>query len=229
MTSNLAESMNNVFKGIRNEPITALVQSTFYKCVELFQRRGTQSTAVLQSGQEYTEACQKRIADAMLMANTHRVATFDRQKQTFKVKETMNHNEGRPMGDFLVNLLENWCDCGKFQALHLPCSHVIAACAHSRQAYQLYINDVYKAASVFSVYNNNFPGIQDQSYWSVYHGHTILPNPEMKRSKKGRTQSARITTEMDDFDNPRRCGLCRVPGHRADVCPNAAGPSRASR
>jgi hypothetical protein len=88
------------------------------------------------------------------------------------------------MGDFLVNLLENWCDCGKFQALHLPCSHVIAACAHSRQAYQMYINDVYKAASVFSVYDNNFPGIEDQSYWPVYHDHTILPNPEMKKERK---------------------------------------------
>jgi hypothetical protein len=201
--------MNNVFKGIRNEPITTLVQSTFYKCVELFQTRGTKSAAVLQSGQEYTEACQKRIADAMLMANTHRVATFDQQKQTFKVKETMNHNKGRPMGDFLVNLLENWSDCGKFQALHLPCSHVIAACAHSRQAYQMYINDVYKAASVFSVYDNNFPDIQDQSYWPVYHGHTIKPNPKMKRSKKGRPQSTCITTEMDDSDKPNRCGLCR--------------------
>ncbi|WJX77260.1 hypothetical protein P8452_60583 [Trifolium repens] len=62
--------------GIRNEPITTLVQSTL--SVELFQRRGAQSTAVLQSGQEYTEACQKRIAYAMLMTNTHRVSTFDR-------------------------------------------------------------------------------------------------------------------------------------------------------
>jgi hypothetical protein len=79
MTSNLAESMNSVFKGILNEPISTLVQSTFYKCVEQFQRRGTQSATVLQSGQEYIEACQKRIADAMLMANTHRVSTFDRQ------------------------------------------------------------------------------------------------------------------------------------------------------
>ena len=85
MTSNLAESMNNVFKGIRNEPITTLVQSTL--SVELFQRRGAQSTAVLQSGQEYTEACQKRIADAMLMANTHRVATFDLKNKLSRSKK----------------------------------------------------------------------------------------------------------------------------------------------
>ena len=114
MTSNLVESMNSVFKGIRKEPITSLVESTFYKCVDLFQRRATQSAAVLQSGQQFTEACQDRLTEEMEKANTHHVRTFDRQTQTFKVRETLNHNEGRPMGDFMVNLLEKWCDCGKF-------------------------------------------------------------------------------------------------------------------
>ncbi|PNX59609.1 receptor-like protein kinase HSL1, partial [Trifolium pratense] len=134
MTTNLAESMNNVFKGIRNEPITALVQSTFYKCVVLFQRRATESAAVLQSGQQYSEACQKRIEEAMHKANSHQVIAFDRLNQTFRVMETVNHNEGRPMGRFLLKLGESCCDCGEFQALHLPCSHVIAACSHAAQA-----------------------------------------------------------------------------------------------
>ncbi|KAK2380593.1 hypothetical protein QL285_068277 [Trifolium repens] len=53
MTSNLAEAMNSVFKDIRNQPITALVQATYYKCGELFGRRGEQSAAVVASGQGY--------------------------------------------------------------------------------------------------------------------------------------------------------------------------------
>jgi len=36
MTCNLAESMNNVFKGIRNLPKTALVKSTYYRPASLF-------------------------------------------------------------------------------------------------------------------------------------------------------------------------------------------------
>ncbi|MCI33739.1 receptor-like protein kinase HSL1, partial [Trifolium medium] len=102
------------------------------------------------------------------------------------------------MGRFLLKLGESWCDCGEFQALHLPCSHVIAACSHAAQAYQVHIHDVYKAASVFCVYNNTFPGIQDQSYWPQYYGRRLCPDPAMKRCKRGRPQSTRIRTEMDD-------------------------------
>ncbi|CAJ2648315.1 unnamed protein product [Trifolium pratense] len=222
MTTNLAESMNNVFKGIRNEPITALVQSTFYKCVVLFQRRATESAAVLQSGQQYSEACQKRIKEAMHKANSHQVIAFDRLNQTFRVMETVNHNEGRPMGRFLLKLGESCCDCGEFQALHLPCSHVIAACSHAAQAYQVHIHDVYKAASVFCVYNNTFPGIQDQSYWPQYYGRRLCPDPAMKRCKRGRPKSTRIRTEMDDeIETLNKCALCRVPGHDRRNCPNS--------
>jgi hypothetical protein len=132
MTSNLAEAMNSVFKDIRNQPITALVQATYYKCGELFARRGRQSTAVVASGQGYAEACQKRIVDALTKSNTHIITHFDRQDFTFLVKETEGPHEGRPMNHFKVNLLQKSCDCGKFRALHLPCSHVIAACSKAR-------------------------------------------------------------------------------------------------
>jgi hypothetical protein len=37
MTSNLAESMNSVFKGILNEPITTLVQSIFISALNSFK------------------------------------------------------------------------------------------------------------------------------------------------------------------------------------------------
>ncbi|KAK2397369.1 hypothetical protein QL285_058948 [Trifolium repens] len=66
MTSNLAESMNSVFKDIHNQPITALVQATYYKCGELFARRGRQSTAVLASGQGQKESVGVRAYDYSL-------------------------------------------------------------------------------------------------------------------------------------------------------------------
>ncbi|XP_058765804.1 uncharacterized protein LOC131639320 [Vicia villosa] len=39
MTTNLVESMNGVFKGIRHLPITALVEATYYRMASLFARR----------------------------------------------------------------------------------------------------------------------------------------------------------------------------------------------
>ncbi|XP_058756461.1 uncharacterized protein LOC131629695 [Vicia villosa] len=51
MTTNLVESMNGVFKGIRHLPITALVEATYYRMASLFARRGERWSAVLESGQ----------------------------------------------------------------------------------------------------------------------------------------------------------------------------------
>ncbi|MCI79996.1 receptor-like protein kinase HSL1, partial [Trifolium medium] len=65
MTSNLAEAMNSMFKDICGLPITALVQATYYKIAKLFAKRGKQLAAMLVSGQQYTEACQDRILDAV--------------------------------------------------------------------------------------------------------------------------------------------------------------------
>ena len=47
MTTNLVESMNSVIKGIRNLPVTALVQSTYFRMASLFAQRGERWDAVL--------------------------------------------------------------------------------------------------------------------------------------------------------------------------------------
>ncbi|KAK2418781.1 hypothetical protein QL285_040946 [Trifolium repens] len=226
MTTNLAESMNSVLKGTRNLPITALVKSTYFKLVDLFVQRGKQWNAILNSGQTYTEKCMKIINEGVQKSRSHRVTNFDRQSLTFSVQETVNHNEGRPMRDFMVDLLNKCCDCGRFQALHIPCSHVIAACSSVRQSYQVYISEVYQVSTVFNVYNEPFQVIRNEDFWPSFQGITLYANEEMRRTKRGRPSSTRIRTEMDDFTKqPRNCGLCGQPGHNRSKCPNVGGPS----
>ncbi|CAJ2632602.1 unnamed protein product [Trifolium pratense] len=204
MTSNLAEAMNSVFKDIRGLPITALVQATYYRMAKLFER----------------------ISEAVHKSNSHVVNQFDRQNYTFIVEETEDPHEGRPMDIFKVELKEKMCDCGKFQALHLPCSHVIAACSHANLSYEPFIDDVYKAATVFAVYDRPFPAVRNQGLWPDYLGDVVCPRLDMKRTKRGRPKNSRIRTEMDEFEKrENRCGLCRVSGHKCHECPNAAGPS----
>ena len=71
-----------------------------------------------------------------------------------------------------------------------------------------------------------FQVVPGERFWPEYHGVRVTSNPEMKRIQKGRPKSTRIRTEMDYFDKiPNACGLCRVPGHKRNACPNAAGPS----
>jgi len=59
-----------------------------------------------------------------VMCHIHK---FNQENTEFDVQEvTSLHLRRRPMS-FKVKLNEWWCDCGEFQALRLPCPHVIAA------------------------------------------------------------------------------------------------------
>src|ERR1044072_9638413 len=133
MTTNLVESMNDVFKGIRALPITALVSTTYFTMTSLFAERGEKWNAVVQAGQVWSESCLKCIKAKSAKASTHLVTIFDRHNHKFIVKETIDHNKGLARQEYRVKLPSRWCDCGKFQAFRMSCSHVIESCAHVHQ------------------------------------------------------------------------------------------------
>ncbi|CAK8541689.1 unnamed protein product [Lathyrus sativus] len=227
MTTNLVESMNVVFKGTRNLPITALVRATYYRLGSLFAERGGKWSVVLNSGQTFTDNCLKVMKEETTKSSTHQVRIFDYRNNVFSVKETMDHGEGKPMGHYKVDLLNGWCDCEKFQAYRVPCSHVIAACSNVRHDAYALLSDVYRVTNLFGGYSASFLVMSCDEYWPVYEGDQICHNPRMRRNKKGRTVSTRITTEMDNFDKfERKCSMCRQTGHNRTRCANVGTSSR---
>ncbi|CAK8530965.1 unnamed protein product [Lathyrus sativus] len=221
MTTNLVESMNAVFKGTRHLPITTLVRATYYRLGSLFAERGSKWSAVLNSGETFTDNCLKVMKEETTKSSTHQVRIFDYANNVFSVKETMDHGEGKPMGHYKVDLLNGWCDCGKFQAFRVPCSHVIAACSNLRHDAYALLSDVYRVTNLFGVYSNSFLVMSYDEYWPVYEGDQIFHNPRMQRNKKGCPISTHITTEMDNFDKlERKCSMCRQTGHNRTRCPN---------
>ncbi|CAK8565166.1 unnamed protein product [Lathyrus sativus] len=114
MTSNLAEAMNSVLKATRNLPITALVQSTYYRMGSLFGKQGHKWTKMLATRKVFTDDCNKGMDDEVAKANTHNVMQFDRERFCFMVQKKFNQNDGRPTGTFSVDPRNCWCDCGKF-------------------------------------------------------------------------------------------------------------------
>jgi len=55
MTSNLVESQNNVYKGTRGLPITAIVKASYYRLAALFAKRGHEAAARVNSGEPFSE------------------------------------------------------------------------------------------------------------------------------------------------------------------------------
>jgi len=54
---------------------------------------------------------------------------YDRENSVFDVEDMMTVEHRRYPMTYTVKLNEWWYDCGEFQALHLPCSHVIVVCS----------------------------------------------------------------------------------------------------
>src|SRR3954467_6339649 len=173
MTTNLVESMNGVFKGIRNLPVTAIVSATYFRMASLFATRGKRWHSVLQTQQVYSDVCMKYIQQESAKANTHRVTEFDRHGHTFSVKETIDHNQGLPRQQYRVNIPDRWCDCGQFQAYRMPCSHVLAACSHTHFDALSLVSEIYKVSTLLNVYDNYFPVVAMEAYWPVYEGETV--------------------------------------------------------
>ncbi|XP_057719203.1 uncharacterized protein LOC130933595 [Arachis stenosperma] len=93
--------------------------------------------------------------------------------------------------------------------------------------YRPYVHQVYRLSSVFGVYQMGFTPPIPEGFWPPYAGPTVIPDPNMRRAKEGRLRSTRIRTNMDDADlnRPKRCGLCRQPGHTRRSCPQAGRPT----
>ncbi|RZB86664.1 hypothetical protein D0Y65_026648 [Glycine soja] len=102
-----------------------------------------------------------------------------------------------PIGDFTIRLDERWCDYGKFQKLHMHCSHVVAACKQAHHEYRNYIHLVYTLESDSNVYRGLFAELRNEAFWSSCHEPMIYPDPNKKRNSKRHLVSSRIHTKMD--------------------------------
>jgi len=77
-------------------------------------------------------------------------------------------------------------------ALHLPCSHVIAACSSFCYDYKTFVDQKFTNECVYSVYNIPFDVVHHQQYWPTYVGSKVVLDSAMRRAKKGRPAITRI-------------------------------------
>lgn len=167
----------------------------------------------------------KGIEEELIGSNSQTVMQFDRQRFCFLVQETVHHNDNRPTTHYNVDLRNLTCEFRRFQMFHAPCSHVIASCSSIRQDYSVHIADVFKVVNIFKVYEESFLGIPTKTTWPQYEGDTLFHNESMRRKKKGRPNSCRIRTKIENIRIKKRCGICRDIGHMHRKCPNKPDPS----
>ncbi|XP_072060171.1 uncharacterized protein [Arachis hypogaea] len=206
--------------GTRNLPVTALVKSTYGRLAELFVIRGQTAEAQLASGAKFCQSFMNAMEPNLKDSRCFTVTLFDRHQSEYTIAET-TLTGSFSLGTDRVFLQDHTCDFGYFQALHYPCCHAIACCAQSRLDWSIYVDEVYTMQKVFRVCQMGFVLPIPEGLWPPYDGLTVIPDPSLRRCRDGRPRYTRIWNNIDEADpnRPKRCGLCRQPGHTRRSCP----------
>jgi hypothetical protein len=111
-TSNMAESFNNVLKGIR----AMLVSFTFYRLIAWFNDRYSQAVALQSKNQLWAPKPMHHLHKAKDRARTHEVECFDHTMGKYEVTErggTTSDVEVLPSRSYVVILIDFSCTCGR--------------------------------------------------------------------------------------------------------------------
>ncbi|KAL5159749.1 hypothetical protein HKD37_15G044012 [Glycine soja] len=222
MTTNLSECVNKVLKDCRSIPITALVMSTYSRCRKYFVDRGRQAQRQLREGQVYCSKLVTELRKNQEQACSHIVRVYDIHSTRFEVEETFNPITQRGGQKWAVNLNGHYCQCGRYSALHYPCSHIIAASGYVSMNYYQYIDVVYTNEHILKAYSAQWwPLGNEAAIPPSDEAWTLIPDPTTIRAK-GRPKSTRIRNEMDwvePSDHRQKCSRCGAEGHNRRRCP----------
>ena len=115
------------------------------------------------------------------------------------------------------------CTCHKPKLLHLPCSHVIAACIESAVFRATFVSPYFKKETIVAVWAQEVYGIGILGPFTQNQPPILyVPDPDRKRAGPGRRQTRRIRNAMDESEAARvetRCSQCNGYGHNYKKCP----------
>lgn len=115
-------------------PVTVMVEYIFYRTVKMFNERRTKATVNISNGNVYCVEPRKQFEVIEKKATAHNVQMYNRQVGVNDVTTTQYRSgKRRNRGNLqVVKLMEMYCSCGKWKTNGCPCSHVVAACMHSK-------------------------------------------------------------------------------------------------
>ena len=131
MTTNNAESLNNIFRGIRSRPVAGIVEYSFEKLNEYFVDRWGKGRSLLDKGGQWGLIAEEHLKDAEDRSVNQLAAPYGPERMIYGVRGAGGTNiggESHGGRHYKVDLRSGECTCMTPQLLHLPCSHLITAC-----------------------------------------------------------------------------------------------------
>ncbi|KAH1262587.1 hypothetical protein GmHk_02G005172 [Glycine max] len=221
----IASNFNHKFSNAKQKEMLkklALVKSTYSRCRKYFVDCGRQAQRQLNEGQVSCSKLVKELRKNQEQACSHIVRVYEIHSTRFEVEKTFNPIMQRGGQKWAVNLNGHHCQCGRYSALHYPCSHIIAACGYASINYYQYIDVVYTNEHILKAYSAQWwPLGNEAAIPPSDDAWTLIPDLTTIRAK-GRPKSTRIRNEMDwlePSEHQQKCNRCGVEGHNRRRCP----------
>ena len=221
LTTNVAESLNNVLGVARMLPIRALIDHTFdYTRGHFVKHYRDANTWTSPLARKMWQVYQIRERNSI----AHTVLVYDIREGVY----TVSSNERNQAGEYVytVSFGAKNCTCGKWQNQRLPCSHAIAVCGHRGVDASSLPSKRYTTRTWKNQYNAALIPLRDVHYWGDVDW-MIQGDSSRFVTHRGRRRTRRYRNEMDENSNtitrqprqPGRCRICNGLGHNRKTCP----------
>lgn len=225
MTTNIAESYNNVLRGVRGLPICTIIELTFFRTRDYFRDRGL---AAMHMTSMFSPRVEGILQRRRQKSQFHRTSIYDRTENIFSVDCKRKYTTGFSAGDnqqrCQLGQVEAICSCNKPRLEHIPCSHVLAACRDiAGNDGTQYVSTYYTMNAIRHTWAPKMAPINQGAGYKNSEGPTFHPFPSTKRVEPGRPRTTRLQGDMDDAEGGvglRRCRICKQVGHDRRSCPN---------
>ena len=114
MTTNNAESLNNIFRGIRSRPVAGIVEYSFEKLNEYFVDRWGKGRSLLDKGGQWGLIAEEHLKDAEDRSVNQLAAPYGRERMIYSVRGAGGTNiggESHGGRHYKVDLRSGWCTC----------------------------------------------------------------------------------------------------------------------
>ncbi|CAH9087566.1 unnamed protein product [Cuscuta europaea] len=190
LTTNLSESFNNVLKGCRTLPITALVKATFDKVVQLFADRRNAGIMWHQAGFLYPQNIWKDVLERSQRRYHTTIVPHNRTTGIYSVA-IGSHDP------VTIDLTRQECGCEYWKQNGMPCVHAYAVCRFLKITVDSLIPAVYSLNAYIRTYTSDIMPINNYLNFMAETSHTLLPPPNNRSARAGRPQRTRFPNEMD--------------------------------
>src|SRR6266540_2625935 len=229
MMTNQAESYNMVMRGVRCLSLVGIVEFIMYGCAKYFRDcynavSPSVSNPGMVFGYRITEYMDKKITKA----EQHNVRPMGTRQQRFEVACKDRCRRGvrreRVVQECLLREDDTAaCTCHKPKLLHLPCSHIIAACVESGVQPATFVSPYFTKKAVACTWNQEIYGIGVFGTFTQNRAQPwYIPDPETKKKGDGNRQTCHIWNGMDESElgkMARQSSQCNNYEHNYKKCP----------